>query len=175
MKKRRYSSPYLSRDYFSKDILPHTVYAGRKIIRQNIPYRQHDEIEFLLVRSGEGTVTVNAQSYPVSRGSLFCFSPSHFHKLDLGRGDRLEISECHVNAGLYFFITACPYYRADTADLPAPPLYAQLDETRTQQVTQLLDQLAAESERGPVAESQPAFFLLIKLFGILEKYAAGNR
>jgi len=172
MKKRRYSSPYLSRDYFSKDILPHTVYAGRKTIRQQIPYRQHDEIQFLLVRSGHSTVTINARTYPVQRGSLLCFSPNHFHKLDLGKGSYLDISECHMNAGVYFYISACPYYHGTDAQMPMPPVYAQLNEACTQQVTLLMEQIAVECEKGPVSENQPLFFLLMKLFGFLEKYAA---
>lgn len=172
MKKRKYSSPYYSRDYFSKAILPTEVYAGRKTIRQQLPYRQQDEIKFMLVRSGEGTVTVNARSYPVCRGSLFCFCSSHFHKLDMGKGDRLEVSECHVNSGVYFYISASPYYRTNTMDLHSPPVYAQLDEARTVQVTELIDQLSVLCEKTPITENQPAFFLLMKLFGILEKYAS---
>ena len=62
MKKLKYSSPFYSRDYFSKNILPNSVYAGRKSIRQQIPFKQHDELELLLVRRGEGTVTVNGSA-----------------------------------------------------------------------------------------------------------------
>ena len=171
MKKHKYSSPYLAKDYFSKDILPTSVYAGRKTIRQSIPYRQHDDMEIMLVRSGSGTVNVNAQSYSISRGSLLCYSPTQFHKLEPDKGSRLEITECHINAGVYFYLSACPYYHSDTADVPTPPVYAQLDEERTRQVTQLLDELAASCEKTPIGENQPAFFLLMKLFGILEKYA----
>lgn len=175
MKKSKYSSPYLAKDYFSKDILPTAVFAGRKTIRQNIPFRQHEDMELMLVRSGSGTVTVNARSYPVSRGSLLCCSPTQFHKLELDKGSRLEITECHINSGVYFYLSACPYYRADSADVPTPPVYAQLDEQRTLQVTQLLDELAASCEKTPIVENQPAFFLLMKLFGILEKYAVADK
>ena len=171
MKKSKYSSPYLAKDYFSKDILPHDVYAGRKTIRQSIPYRQHEDMELMLVRSGSGTVTVNARTYPLSRGSLFCFSPALFHKLELDKGSRLEITECHMNSGVYFYLSACPYYIAETAEIPTPPVYAQLEEPLTRQVTQLMDELGASCEKTPISENQPAFFLLMKLFGILEKYA----
>ena len=171
MKKSKYSSPYLAKDYFSRDILPNAVYAGRKTIRQTIPYRQHDDLELMLVRSGSGTVTINARSYSVSRGSLFCFSPAQFHKLELDKGSRLEITECHMNSGVYFYLSACPYYCADSSDIPTPPEYAQLNEALTQQVTCLLDELGASCEKTPIHENQPAFFLLMKLFGILEKYS----
>ena len=171
MKKRKYSSPYLARDYFSKDLLPNHVYAGRRTIRQNVPYRQHEDIEFVLVRSGEGTAIVNGQSHPVTRGSLLCFAPGHFHKLELHKGSTLEISECHLNAGVFFYLSACPYFPADTEALPAPSLLAQLQEPIAEQVTNLMDELAASCEKTPITENQPAFFLLMKLFGILETYA----
>jgi len=171
MKKRRYSSPYISKDYFSKDILPSSVHAARKTIRQQLPYRHHDEIDFLLIRNGEGVVTVNGRSYPVRRGSLLCFSPNHFHKLEIRNGDRLEISECHVNSGVYFFISASPYYQATTTEPPTPPVFAQLDEHRTKQASELIDKLALCCEKLPISENQPAFFLLMKLFGLLEKFA----
>lgn len=170
MKKSRYSSPYYARDYFSKDILPTEIYAGQKTIRQTIPYRRHEDIEFMLVRSGEGTVNVNAHSFPVSRGSLLCFSPAHFHKIE-PKGGKLETAECHVNAGVYFYITACPYYHRDSDPLPAPSVYAQLDEQNTRSAEKLLDELSFVSSKGPITENQPAFFLLMKLFGLLEKYA----
>ena len=171
MKKSKYSSPYYAKEYFSKDILPSEVYAGQKIIRQSIPYRRHDEVEFMLVRSGTGTVTVNARSFPVSRGSLLCFSPSHFHKIDPHKGSPLEIGECHMNPGVYLYTTACPYYNLSADRLPTPPVLAQLDETETRRTEHLLDELAMIIDRAPVTENQPAFFLLMKLFGLLEKHA----
>lgn len=174
MKKRKYSSPYLARDYFSKDILPNMVYAGRKVIRQNIPYRHHDEIDFILVRSGEATVTVNSKSFPISRGSLLCLTPSHFHKIELSKGSKLEISECHLNSGVSFYLFACPYYLSEGEVIHTPPTFARLDEPRTLQVTKLLDDLSASCEKTPIGENQNAFFLLMKLFGILETYAAQN-
>lgn len=171
MKKSKYSSPYYAKEYFTKDILPSEIYAGQKIIRQSVPYRRHEEIEFMLVRSGSGTVTVNAHSFPVSRGSLLCFSPSHFHKLDLIKGSRLEIGECHMNPGVYLYITACPYYHPSANHLPTPPVLAHLDEAETRRTEQLLDELTTVIDRAPVTENQPAFFLLLKLFGLLEKNA----
>lgn len=171
MKKRKYSSPYLARDYFSKDLLPSNVYAGRRVIRQNVPYRQHEDIEFVLVRSGEGTVTVNGQSYPVTQGSLLCFVPGQFHKLELDKGSKLEISECHLNAGVFFYLSACPYFPAVTEEIPTPSLLAQLNQPITEQVTNLIDELSAGCEKTPIPENQPAFFLLMKLFGILETFA----
>lgn len=174
MKKSKYSSPYYAREYFSKDILPTEIYAGQKTIRQSIPYRRHEEIEFMLVRSGEGTVTVNAHTIPVTRGSLLCFNPTHFHKIDPGKNSRLEIAECHVNSGVYFYITACPYYLSASDCLPSPAVLARLDETQTRQTEKLLDELSIVSGKGPITENQPAFFLLMKLFGILEKYAVSE-
>lgn len=171
MKKPKYSKPYSARDYFSTAILPSTLYGGRKTIRQQIPYRQHEETEFLLVRSGTGAITVNARSFPVQRGSLLCFSPGHFHKLSFPRGSQLEVSECHVNSGVYFYIAACPYYHSHSEHPQTPPLLAQLDEAHTCQVTDLIDRLVEVCEKTPVQENQPAFFLLMKLFGILEQYA----
>ena len=171
MKKNKYSSPYYARDYFSKDILPTEIYAGQKTIRQSVPFRRHDDLELMLVRSGEGTVTINAHSFPVSRGSLLCFNPSHFHKLEPGKGGKLEISECHINPGIYFYITACPYYKADADKLSAAPELARLDEIQTENAEGILERLANICTHGPVDENQPLFFLLLKLFGMLEKYA----
>ena len=171
MKKSKYSSPYYAKDYFSKDILPSEIYVGQKIIRQAIPYRRHDEIEFMLVRSGTGTVTVNAHSFPVSRGSLLCFSPSHYHKTDPAKGSRLEVGECQMNAGVYLFLTACPYYHPSANQLPVPPVLARLDEANTRRTEQLLDELAGVIDKAPITENQSAFFLLMKLFGLLERYA----
>lgn len=171
MKKTKYSSPYLAKDYFSKDLLPSQLYAGRKMLRQNTLYRHNDDLDFLLVRSGEGIATVNAASYPLTRGSLLCLSPGHFHKLEIPKGSRLEVTECHINPGVYFYLSACPYYHPHTDDVPTPPVYAQLSEPLTLQVTKLMDELAASCEKTPISENQPAFFLLMKLFGILEKYA----
>ncbi len=175
MKKSKYSSPYYAKDYFSKDILPSEVYAGQKIIRQPIPYRRHEEIEFMLVRSGSGTVTVNEQSFSVGRGNLLCFSPSHFHKIEPAKGSRLEMVECHMNPGVYLFITACPYYQPSADRLPTPPVLALLNEEETRRAELLLDELATIIDRAPVTENQPAFFLLMKLFGLLERYAVPSK
>lgn len=172
MKKSKYSSPYYAKEYFSKDILPSEIYAGQKIIRQPVPYRRHDEIQFMLVRSGSGTVTVNAHSFPVSRGTLLCFSPSHFHKIDPQKGSRLEMAECHMNPGVYLYITACPYYRSDPNKLPIPPVLAQLGEEETRRTEQLMEDLTSVINKAPITENQPAFFLLMKLFGLLEAYGA---
>ena len=172
MKKLKYSSPFFSRDYFSKNILPSTAFSGRKTIRQQVPFKQHDELEVLLIRRGKGTVTVNATEFPISRGDMFCFSSCHFHKIDLDRGEKLEVSECHINSGLYFYISACPYYQSTPdEDLPYPPLHVKLDETHTQKVEALIDEIAGECEREDIQNNQLCYFLLMKLFGIMERYA----
>ena len=102
MKKLKYSTPFYSRNYFSENLLPAKVWAGRKSVQQQIPFTQHDDLELLLIRKGEGLLTVNERDYPLSRGMLFCFSPHHFHRLSLPKGHTLEVSECHVNSGVYF-------------------------------------------------------------------------
>lgn len=170
MKKLKYSSPFYSRDYFSKNILPNSTFAGRKTVRQQIPFKQHDDLELLLIRDGTGTVTVNATQFPIQRGALFCFSPYHFHKLDVNKGETLELSECHVNSGVYFYISACPYFKAEPQELPYPPLYAELDEEHTLAVEKLIDDIEYECEKNTIGENQTCFFLLMKLFGIMEKY-----
>lgn len=173
MKKFKYYNPFYGRNYFSENLLPSEVFAGHKTIRQSIPFTQHDDLELLLIRQGEGTMTVNAVDYPLSRGMLFCFSPHHFHKLTLPRGHSLEVSECHVNSGVYFYITACPYFIADKQTVPYPPLLAVLDEANTHKAEALMDQISGESESKAVtiAENQNCFFLMMKLFGSLEKFA----
>lgn len=177
MKKLKYSSPFCSRHYFSEGLLPSEVRAGRRTLRQSLPYTQSDDLELVLVRRGEGTLTVNAADYPLSRGMLFCFSSSHFHKLALRRGQALELSECHVNSGVYFYIAACPYFIAENKPVPDPPFMALLDEAQTLRVEALIDQIAAEVERRDIkaGENQNCFFLLLKLFGMLEKYQITNR
>ena len=171
MKKLKYSSPFYSRDYFSKNILPNSTFAGRKTIGQQVPFKQHDDLEILLIRQGEGMVTVNATQFPIRRGALFCFSPYHFHKLDINKGEKLELSECHVNSGVYFYISACPYFKAQPQELPYPPLYAELDEEHTAQAEKLIDDIAAECEKKTIRENQTCFFLLMKLFGMMEKFS----
>ena len=78
MKKLKYSTPFYSRNYFSENLLPAKVWAGRKSVQQQIPFTQHDDLELLLIRKGEGLLTVNERDYPLSRGMLFCFSPTIF-------------------------------------------------------------------------------------------------
>ncbi len=172
MKKRKYSRPYYSRDYFTQEILPNTIRISEKSIRQTIPFRQHDDLEFLLIRNGKATVTLNGKDYSAERGCLFCFSPTHFHKLDFSVPEPVEVSECHINSGVYFYISACPYYETDITKLPYPPVYARLDEERTVQAEQIINRLSTLCEKSPITENQSAFFLLMKLFGLLELYAA---
>lgn len=176
MKKLKYTSPFNSRDYFSENLLPSGVYAGRKTLRQQIPFVQHDDLELLLVCEGEGTLTVNAQQFSLSRGDLFCFSPHHFHQFTPSKGHGLEVSECHINGGVYFYITACPYYNVDGCALPSPPLHAFLDEAQCLWAETLMDEIARESEQKTIiiGEKQGCFFLLLKLFGMLEKYKTTN-
>lgn len=173
MKKLKYSTLFYSQDYFSKNILPNSIYAGRKIIRQQIPYKQHDDLEILLIRRGAGTVTVNATEYPVGPGDLFCFSPYHFHKLEVAKGQKLEVSECRVNSGVYFYISACPYFNPSRPpELPSPRLHIKLDESHAMQAEKLIDEIGLECQKKNIQENQPCFFLLMKLFGIIEQYAA---
>lgn len=173
MKKFKYVNPFYGRNYFSENLLPSEVFAGHRTVRQSIPFTQHDDLELLLIRKGEGILTVNAAEYPLSRGMLFCFSPHHFHKLTLPRGHTLEVSECHVNSGVYFYITACPYFIADERTVPYPPLLARLDETHVSMAEALMDQITGESTKKTVkiAENQNCFFLMMKLFGLLEKFS----
>lgn len=173
MKKLKYSRPFNSRDYFSENLLPAEIFAGRKTIRQQLPFTQHDELELLLIRGGQGTLTVNSTEFPVSQGSFFCFSPHHFHRLIPQKGHTIELSECHVNSGVYFYISACPYFRAIGKVPLYPPLYAQLSPSDARRVESLIDEIAREHQKKTLdtMETQRCFFLLLRLFGILEKFS----
>lgn len=173
MKKLKYSRPFNSRDYFSENLLPSEIFAGRKTVRQQIPFTQHDELELMLVRGGQGTLTVNATEFSLSQGSFFCFSPHHFHKLVPQKGSPLELSECHVNSGVYFYITACPYFGAAGKVPLYPPLHAELSPADALRTEILIDEIARECQKKTLTamETQRCFFLLLRLFGILEKFA----
>ncbi|MBR4077058.1 MAG: hypothetical protein IKK17_00470, partial [Oscillospiraceae bacterium] len=92
-------------------------------------------------------------------------------KIEPKKGSRLEVGECHMNSGVYLYITACPYYLPAANHLPTPPVVARLSESETHKTELLLEELAAVIDKAPITENQPAFFLLMKLFGLLEKYA----
>ena len=50
----------------------------------------HEEMEIIAVKKGNGRITVDTVSYPVSEGDILAVFPGQLHAISCGAGERME-------------------------------------------------------------------------------------
>ena len=65
------------------------VTVTRKILRDATDVHFHNFYEIELILGGTGTLMLNGETYPISRGSVFLMTPADFHQLS--QADDLDI------------------------------------------------------------------------------------
>lgn len=58
-----------------------------------IPLHHHDEVEFILVREGEGTVSIDLEPYEAKAGTILVILPNQLHAVECKEGKKLVITD----------------------------------------------------------------------------------
>ncbi len=169
MIQEKYTPPLSAHDYFNTQILPSDINAAERTETGVGRYEQHDnKVEFILVRGGSGKIVVNAGSYELHRGDMFCICSHHFHRLEATPGQKLEFTECRINGGMFLYIASCPYYRPSSISIPYAPIHLHFDEEATARIETMFRRIANDSRPN----SQMSFFSIVRLFGLMERYGS---
>lgn len=173
----KFSSPFYGCDYFTRNVLPVQITAGRRTVSSEVPPSQHNDIVCLLVMSGSGRLFINAREYSVGRGSVFMLGPFHNYSILPDSDSKIELYEVHLNNGAYLYLIACPYYKISSMDIPREPVFLRYNETETVYLDGLMQQLTKCCQPGNFRRAQTSFLLALKLYGIMsaKMYAQSDR
>lgn len=162
------SVPFASLDYFSEKILQLPVAAVDKSITAPTALRNNEGITLMYFRGGHGKIVVNATPLPVKRGCLLSLGPYHYFQLQ-PESESLEYSECNLSYETFLFMAASPYYDFSVITLQRIPLTCLLDEAMILRTERVIDQLVKLSLKPRQKSAETAFFLIMRLMGILQK------
>ncbi len=76
--------PYTSTDYLSDNFKPSELSLDLRRLTKNEVRHFHDEVEFLLIASGQCTIEINHCYFSVSAGDLIQLAPFHVHRFLIG-------------------------------------------------------------------------------------------
>ena len=75
------------------------------------PYTHHDELEYIFVRSGSGTLVVNDVAHPMQPGSTAQFRSVEFFRVLPNPDEPLVIDYFRSEASSYNVLFGCPSYQ----------------------------------------------------------------
>ncbi len=162
------SVPFASLDYFSEKILQLPITAVDKTITKPTALRNNEGITLVYFRSGHGKIVVNSTPLPVGRGCLLSLGSYHYYQLQ-PESESLQYSECNLSYETFLFMAASPYYDFPVITLQRIPLTCLLDETMISRTERVVDQLVKISLKPRQKSPETAFFLIMRLMGILQK------
>lgn len=162
------SVPFASMDYFSEKILLLPITAVDKSISNTTVLRNNQGITLFYFRSGHGKIIVNSTPLDVSAGSLLSLGSYHYFQVQ-PESETLEYAECNLSYETFLFMAASPYYEFSVITLQRIPLTCLLDEAMILRTERVVNQLVKLSLKPRQKSAETAFFLIMRLMGILQK------
>lgn len=166
-----FSQPMTSMEYFFSDIAEarEPIKAALRTATVDTSLRQNDSTTLIFIKSGTGTITVNADEYELYRGTLMAMSDYQAYKISPAPGEALEYVECQFDYILFLYFMANPYFKFRSPGFGAHAVYAVLDETSTNTVERLMDYILIGRAKGKYGERE--ILQTMEIFGFLIKFA----
>lgn len=131
--------------------------------------RQNDSTTLIFVKSGRGTISVNAEDYELYRGVLMAIGDYQAYRIKPNPGETLEYVECQFDYLLYLFFMSNPYFQFTSPGLGPCAVYSVVDDDHTETVERLTNYLIISHDKGKHGESE--VLQIMELFGFLIKYS----
>ena len=139
-KNRGFTQPMTSMDYFFDDGKEQSspIKAVPRSATMETALRQNDSTTLIFVKSGRGSISVNADEYELFRGVLMAISDYQTYKIKPLPGETLEYVECQFDYMLYLFFMANPYFHFTSPGLGPCAVYAVVKGRRLETACLLL-------------------------------------
>ena len=170
-KNRGFTQPMTSMDYFFDDGKEQSspIKAVPRSATMETALRQNDSTTLIFVKSGRGSISVNADEYELFRGVLMAISDYQTYKIKPLPGETLEYVECQFDYMLYLFFMANPYFHFTLPGLGPCAVYAVVKGRRLETAERLTEYLVISHARGRRGERE--VLQTMELFGFLIKYS----
>ena len=91
--------PYVSGDYYSEKFANNELRITKEILTQSEAPIHRDEIEFIYIYKGNGTLMINGNLFDVSKGNLALLMPYHIHSFILEPTETLSFYRIRFSIG----------------------------------------------------------------------------
>ena len=156
-----------SESYFAKSAIPTDIHAVKRTITMAGSYIHNQDITFILVTGGSGTITVNGLDYPLKTNMLINLSPFHVYRFTPSKGHSLDIVQSGMNSGTYLYLIANPYYKMRTFSIPSEPIIVELSGLYKDIGFQAMQGLLSECGKDDKYAKSLCFCYMTDLFGLI--------
>lgn len=170
-KNRIHYSPFFpSGDYYAKDSFQFPISAAHKSVDKPTVLKNNRGITLFYFRDSHGRILVNSRSYHVKPGCLMCLGAYHYFQLIPDSDtEPMRLTECRLSYDAFLYMAANPYYEFPMITLAVNPLTALLTEDKLVWAEDILDEMVTITTRHKRQDDEAAFYLSMKLMGILQK------
>lgn len=92
--------PYISSDYFSDEFKPYQLSIWQETVTKTPKKHYRDEIEFIIVQSGNCEIEINNTLIDIETGDLIQLMPYHINRFIVKSGKKLQIFRIRFSIGL---------------------------------------------------------------------------
>lgn len=160
---------YLENDPVQYDFTVEEIY-----IQDNQSPHYHDNVEFLYVMEGTGTLSINHERFPLSKGSLVMLMPYHVHSLSVPK-DPLKIYHCEISLGLLLFSSISRAVENNIAySLAHGKVIANIPEEEQNHICQVFQEIIMELDEKKQLSAMVALSCLIKIILLYCRYVSNS-
>lgn len=159
----------LSRDYFSKNLIPVPPELYELCYYSPSSLFHYDGLEFLYVLDGKGSFCVNGHFYPCTRGNLTVLSFYHLTRIIPQKGTLIRILRCRLtlNTLLYFLANpCCPHTSLGQSEEPA---YVKFEGTDLEYIESLFHELEKELSINSPFHDNMSIYMLMELIARIDR------
>ena len=140
------TDPYTSANYYQDNLRYLEIMAEKGILSKKQPLHLHDELEFMFILEGTGTLHVNSVEYPVSEGCLILTYPFHVHALEpkTEKGLRYELCRFPLSLAIYLNISK-QFAQTEISVLEYVPPCILLDKENRRLAREIFQELLQEN------------------------------
>lgn len=151
--------------YYKSDRYAIEVSFMETIISKSTQPKKSEDILFVFVRNGEGSIQVNGLRYALHPGDGFMLSFSDYYAYSLKKGKSLELLVCSTNIWTYLLVINCPRYQASIADISTPFSLLHFDSAEASQVLMLWKRANALAGLPDALGESSRFYSLMEIVG----------
>lgn len=137
--------PYVSGDYYSEKFANNELRITKEILTQSEAHIHRDEIEFIYIYKGNGTLMINGNLFDVSKGNLALLMPYHIHSFILEPTETLSFYRIRFSIG-FLLLTSMnrKQYLESMLDIHGPVTILNVPKLKQELVLNLCKEVVEE-------------------------------
>lgn len=159
----------LSRDYFSKNMIPSPPVVTQISYSSASALLHYDGIDVFYVQDGKGTFCVNGKNYSCKKGSLIMLFFYHITRIIPENGCNLQLYRCKFTTNTLMYFLAHPCCIHPAIGLSENPVVVSFEKDEEDYISALFSDMKKELSANSSFHNDMSIFILMELIARIDR------